>query len=283
MTIPLILWFQLFTPNDPTVGFADALMKQGDYFRAITEYKRAMYHSTEESVKDYCLVQIAQAYRKSGKIESAVEYAAVLLAKPDVAPSLRYRANLAVGQSYFESNMPQLALAYFEAARDHQDSLLFPMLCLGVTHAALGNHEKGAGYFEEAVQLQTNMDLKDRYADFASKVRLMERRPRKSPALAGGLSAVVPGAGQLYSDHAYDAFQAFFYTASMAFATYAMYNYEHSGNRQLLWTYVGASITGIFYVSNVIGASRTAQYRNWKVEGDFTRELYDAIVVYEPR
>ena len=57
-----ILFLQLSISQN-VVGFADALMHQGDYFRAISEYKRAAYYITDDSIKNYCLLQIARSYQ----------------------------------------------------------------------------------------------------------------------------------------------------------------------------------------------------------------------------
>ena len=59
--IPLVA-----THPGPT-AFADALMRQGDYFRAITEYKRTLFESDDPELRRRCTLRIGRAYRKSMK------------------------------------------------------------------------------------------------------------------------------------------------------------------------------------------------------------------------
>ncbi|MGH7451093.1 MAG: DUF5683 domain-containing protein, partial [bacterium] len=109
-----------------------------------------------------------------------------------------------------------------------------------------------------------------------------KEQPKKSPFIASSLSFVLPGSGQLYSGHTYDAVQAFLFTASFGFAAYAIYKYEHSFKEHLELTYIGISITAIFHAAKVIGANRTAHYRNWKKNRDFIKSIHDVVMVYEP-
>ncbi|MBI3004817.1 MAG: hypothetical protein HYY49_05310 [Ignavibacteriales bacterium] len=276
MQVLMILCLQVGL-QAPT-GFADKLMKERDYFRAITEYKRAMFEARKDSITIYCLSQIARAYQKSAKSELAIEYAAELLMRPDASAMYRQRANITIGLCYLQDKMPQLALPYLKTAHEENDTVQFALLCLGLAYVGLQQFEEAAGYFDKTAEREKDPAFKLKMMDFAASTRSMLQRSQKSPLLAASLSAAVPGAGQLYSDHPYDAFQAFVYTASMAFGTYSMYKYEHELKGQLVWTYVGISITGVFHLANIIGAYRTAEYRNWRQLSDFSNELFEFVI-----
>jgi hypothetical protein len=88
--------------------------------------------------------------------------------------------------------------------------------------------------------------------------------PRKSPALAGGLSAVLPGAGHLYCDRPRDALVSFLLNASFLWATVAAAERDQ-------WALAG--ILGFFelgwYGGNVVSSVNAAQKWNRREEQRF--------------
>ena len=276
-----ILCLQLSLPINDSTSFANALMRQGDYFRAISEYKRVLFYSRDDSTRNYCLLQIARCYRKSSKYESAVRYSSSLLNNATISPSLRWQSNLNLGITYLESKMPQLSLPYLQAAVTG-DSASFPLLCIGLAELEMQNWDKASGLFRRAAATSKNSVLQAQMFTLSDRIEKFPDQTWKSPFLASSFSFVLPGSGQLYSGHIYDGIQAFLVTASFAFATYAIYKYEQSSKGHLAWTYVSVSITGIFHAANVIGANRTAKYRNWKRRSDFVKNIHDSVMFYEP-
>jgi tetratricopeptide (TPR) repeat protein len=282
MTLEFLFCLQLsLAAPDTSPAFADALFRQEDYFRAISEYKRVLFYNSNDSIKNYCLVQIAKSYRKSFKYESAIRYSAALLNRAELSPALRRQGHLNLGLSYLESKMPQLALPYFQAAVAN-DSTAFPFLCMGLTELEKQNWDGAANWFRKAASTRRDSLAKAQIMGFSNSTAKLKNQSWKSPLLSSALSLVVPGSGQFYSGHVYDGVQAFLFTMSFAFATYATYKYEHAFNEHLRWTYAGVSVTAIFHAANVIGANRTARYRNWKKRSDFTKSVHDAVMLYEP-
>ncbi len=277
----LLLCLQLSGGVADSAAFADALMRQGDYFRAISEYKRVLFYNRNDSIQNYCLAQIAKSYRKSFKYESAIRYSAGLLNRANISPALRRQSNLNLGLSYLENKMPQLSLPYLQTAAAGY-STGFPLLCLGLAELEMKNLDKASTWFRDAGKIYGDSAFHVQILDISEALEKFKHQPRKSPFLASALSFFLPGSGQLYSGHAYDAFQAFLYTASFAFATYSVYKYEHAFKEHLGLTYVGISITAIFHAANLIGANRTAKYRNWKSHRDFAENVYDAVMLHEP-
>jgi len=84
----------------------------------------------------------------------------------------------------------------------------------------------------------------------------------RSPMLAAGLSAVLPGAGQASSGHWFDAVQAFGLVGFFGVSTYAAWQYDSRVSHNYVLTGVSAAITAVFYASNLYGAYRTADYYN---------------------
>jgi len=267
-------------PPHDTAGFADGLMRQHDYFRAITEYKRVLYEDADAPERSHYLLQIARAYRRSGHFEPAVQYAGAVLQSTGVDEPDQRAANLELGLTYLSWERAQLAVPFLESA-ERSDSTGFSTAALGLADLAMHRPESARARFTRAASS----------ADSARRVELEwardaiardEKIRGPSPAIATLLSLVMPGAGQVYSGHLYDGMQAFGFVGSFALATIAYYRYEHDVTHHLGWTFVGASITGMFHAANLVGAHRTAQYRNWKRRDDLRRAVADRVLRDEP-
>lgn len=278
----LIIVFPGYTFSQSSKEFADFLMLEGDYFRAITEYKRILFEKPIDSVENYCLYQVAKAYWKSRYYELAVRYVDRLLKKRDIDLSLRNQACLVGGFSYYEYNFPHLSMPYFQQLKVDSDMVSYPSLCLALVYAETSNWTSFNFAMSEAIQKEPKEEEKKHLGDIKNSFDEFAHRPPKSKFLACALSSVIPGAGQFYCGHTYDAFQAFAYTVGSLFATYGFYRYDKSVNGHLGLTYVAAAISGIFYASNIISAGRTADYRNWRLKKDLIHELYVSIEVNIP-
>ena len=108
--------------------------------------------------------------------------------------------------------------------------------------------------------VQTSFGLLDDY----------ELQPRKSPALAGAMSAVIPGSGQMYAEHYKDGLMAFVVNGLFIAGTVAAVDDENYA--------LAAIVGGIglpFYVGNIYGAATAS--RKWNMS--LSRKLRDDLVL----
>lgn len=105
--------------------------------------------------------------------------------------------------------------------------------------------------------------------------------PRRSPVMAGALSALVPGAGQLYSGHAGDAFMAFFSSGVLGLWSYSLIRSgveDEQGWRVGTGAALG-TVAAFTWTSNVFGAvrgaRRTNSYLRSRRSGEVLRETAD--------
>lgn len=99
--------------------------------------------------------------------------------------------------------------------------------------------------------------------------------PRRSPAVAGIFSAIVPGTGKMYSGEIKDGAIAFITIGLMSYQAYR--GFKRDGKNSVYGWIFGSISTG-FYLGNIYGATRSAkrfnerQKRNLKqrIEKDFT-------------
>ncbi|NIQ96268.1 MAG: tetratricopeptide repeat protein, partial [Desulfuromonadales bacterium] len=59
--------------ESPSLSFADALFAEGDYYRAITEYKRYLHHFPQGAEASRAALEIGRSYLAGGRYEQADE------------------------------------------------------------------------------------------------------------------------------------------------------------------------------------------------------------------
>lgn len=92
--------------------------------------------------------------------------------------------------------------------------------------------------------------------------------PYKSTALAGILSALIPGSGKIYAGETGDGIVGFLATAAFSFIAYDNFKAGHN-MRGWIW----AGVAGLFYAGNVYGSVAAAQIHNVKVTFEFNEKL----------
>lgn len=110
-------------------------------------------------------------------------------------------------------------------------------------------------------------------SDLMAKVR---SRRHYSPALALGLSAVVPGLGKAYAGRWQDGALSFFIIASSALQAWMGFNIAGS---QSVYAWANAILGGGFYLGNLYGSYQTARYarqdQNRLIHAESRRMLRD--------
>lgn len=259
LSIPRMLVGDSASSSDELIGYANSLMAQRDYYRGVSVLKQAAYFADDPKTKALCAFKIGEAYQKSGKYKSSVEYLERYIAGA-AADTLLYRAQMYLGASYLQLGRYNKAVASFSQAENTKND------GAGLVWAAYSNVQQGE-FAAASDRLQSI--IRGREGDaiaLGSQEILREidayRGSRQSAQTASILSALCPGLGQLYARHYYDAAQAFIMVNSFAYMTYASYRLGALGEQSHLATVLSTVATGMFYYANIIGAGRTAAYRN---------------------
>jgi putative component of membrane protein insertase Oxa1/YidC/SpoIIIJ protein YidD len=168
------------------VAFADSLFERGEWAAARIEYERLLHARPGSKLAVRCRERAAICLAKARRRGDALAH----LARIDDA------AERAAARALVERELgrPHSALA---AAEKAGSPLLSGFLALEADLA-----EEARAEFARLGQEGVEREL-------SARIDSIERLPRKSPALAGSLSAVLPGAGQLYVGRPGDALVAF--------------------------------------------------------------------------
>lgn len=97
---------------------------------------------------------------------------------------------------------------------------------------------------------------------------------RKSPFLAGAMSALIPGTGKVYAGRWKDGLVSFLMTATAGFATVRGYN----RNNQSVYPWVMASFFTFYYTGNIYGSVRAATGYNKKLEDEWSGQVRDFVL-----
>lgn len=235
-----------------SIPYADHLFKKGEYYRAISEYERYLFHhvrTREDS--NFCHLQIAKSYYFGGDYENAIYYVDRLRMNPDIdAPSL----NKYAGLSYLKRGYPKLATTYFERCTEDKDRALL----IGISFIYQHEWEKAYKHFMLLGQsADTALSFHARSLALISKEGTHVER--KNPLLAGFLG-LVPGAGYIYTGMYQTAVSSFVVNSLLLGSSYELYRED------LVFPASTVLLVAVgFYVGNMYGSVNAAvKYNNKK-------------------
>ena len=259
LSLPVALRGESALSSGERLRYADSLLSQRDYYRGISVLKEVAHFADDPATKALCVFKIGEAYQKSRKYRSATGYLERYIADAH-SDTLLYRARMYLGASWLRLGRHQRAVESFLRAETLADD------GTGRVWAAYSNLD--GGEVAAATDLLQAI-IREREGDpvaLGTQEILREvasfKGSRHSPRVASTLSAFCPGLGQVYARHYYDAAQAFVLVNSFAYMTYASYRLGDLGEQSHLVTALSAAVTGMFHYANILGAGRTAAYRN---------------------
>ncbi len=235
-------------------AFADALSDEGDCYRAATEYRRLAFLTGNEETRRRSQMMIGRCYFRHGEWEAAAsEYAEA--ASLGLSSVERYAARQMAAAAHFNAGSFGRALRELEAQVpvDRADSVRADFI-RGLCHLSLGDWKKGGGLFRELAGYAPEPAAAQAAFYLAQKARTGPDVPRKNAALAGVLSAAIPGAGQVYAGRTRDGLRHFVFDGLLVYAAYWLFREENYAGGYLL-----AGFTLPFYAGNIVGARRSAE------------------------
>lgn len=254
------------------MDYAEFLMKDEDYFRAISMYKQIMYFSDDVVTRNFCLLQIAKAYHKGNRFKASIKFLSRLLNQSHLSASYLNRAQIYLGLNYYGLRSYTLAEDQLQKAVS-TDTTGFASYYLALVELEKGNWRIAGESYERVSQKFGHTRIGILSKQLTEEVLKGEDLDSKNPYLAAVFSTILPGSGQFYCHHYYDGIQAFLYVGAFALATHAAYRYDRDFNKNYISTYIAFSITSLFHIGNIIGAQRTASYYNLKQKQRFLDQI----------
>lgn len=217
-----------------TCSFADSLYSQGDYARAVIEYKRLLFAGAVES--SYTSYRIGMSYKSSGRHGESIHHFRKALSAPVPSPS-EESISLQLADVYLRTRQYSLARLELEGIRSSQARTL---------HAASHLLEWG---FEDAGRILD--ETSDPTGELRTVVQEGERLRLLDERMMAICSAILPGSGQILSGHVVDGILSFLLVSSSGFLAYDAVRDKRYVDAslifgQLFWRFYGGNIQSTY-------------------------------------
>ncbi len=253
-------------PNsNQTLSFANHLFDTGDYYRAITEYQRYLFITPKSAKTDFVNLKIALAYLEGKELDIAFESLDQITHQPNNSYAETARLRLAGGlyaDKQYNNAITTISAAPHLPGNRHEIDIF-----LGLCQLHNGNLQQAETYF---LPLQNNKLLTKELLNACNQYRNI---PQKKKWLAGTLSALLPGSGQLYVKRPHDAAWAFLLNSIFLSATY--YAFE---NDETVAGIFAASLEVVWYTGNIYNAANGAHKYNQHQENIFFHDLEEKTI-----
>jgi len=258
--------------EDEQLGFADSLVQEGEYYRAVTEYKRFLYFYPQSDKRDVAHFRIGTAFF------AGEDYGEAVNAFHDFRQfytESKYilGAHYLEGTSYWRLKRYDQAQTTFETIIDFfpgTEDAQHALKAMTAISLDKGDAKAGLKYLNNYMkQYGQNVEIA-RIEKAKNLISEYENAPRKSRALAATLSAIIPGTGYMYAGRYGDGWTAFATNALFIYGTVTAVQQEN---------YTTAYIVGAFglpfYIGNIYGSANAVKKWNLGVRKD----LHDRIFI----
>jgi tetratricopeptide (TPR) repeat protein len=280
----LILFFMRFLYADNNykpyslmgmLNFATSLYKEGDYYRAITEYKRVLFFYPTYAKKSEVLFMIGKSYFRGKKYEQAITY---LSSSHSVNnKKISFERDILLMLSYYHTKNYALVIDEItDIKKKYTVSYEFLDVIAGVSYASLGDFGMAKKIFDDLYVDTKDNDKKEFFKEFSKLLDKANSYSYKSPLFSGILSAIFPGLGYIYCGRYVDGIISFLLVGLSSFVAY-------DGYRHNSWVQFGVfSILAIsFYGGNIYGSVRRAIKDNYLVAKDELDKINIKLYEYE--
>ncbi len=262
----------IFLTEELQLKVADAFMAEEEYYRAVTEYKKFLFLFPDSEKADYALFRVGLAYYRGQEYGTATQTFATVRERYGQG-SYAAEAGYFEGLGHWKLGRFDRADAAFErVATLSPSSEQAPLALLGKSLLSF-DAKNLPGCRHELERFLASYPGDARANNVRETIALLENNkelPRKSPALAGVMSALVPGSGYMYAGRYGDGIMALVVNGLFIAGTVVAIDEENYA--------VAAIVGGIglpFYVGNIYGSANAATKWNIAVR----KELRGRIAV----
>jgi tetratricopeptide (TPR) repeat protein len=251
---------------DKQFSFAEVLLAEGDYYRAISEYKRFVYFFPENKLVETCNYRIGECYYRAKRWQEAREAFTTFIKQYPVSPLIPGALYLK-GMAEKQLRRYTDALSTFERVIKSTSSEIADKAVYqsAIIYIEMEDWQKARETFS---LVPKDSSLSESASIMASELLHIDDLPKKSPVTAGTLAAILPGAGHLYTERPTDALVAFLLNGAFIFGAIELFSHDN---------YIAGGIVTFFelgwYTGNIYSAVSSAHKYNKKTRDDFIEHL----------
>ncbi|MFA5329626.1 MAG: hypothetical protein WC384_17665 [Prolixibacteraceae bacterium] len=252
------LFSQDFYNHDNSLKFGEYLYHSNQYDLAVREFERCVFLKPDDRQSYLFLFKI---YRKTNAFEKAIESYKQFSGKTgfidmDQEFGSEYFKLLVQNEKYEDAGSFINSNDFFKQNSDFKLSTIL-----------LRKSWKEAGNFKSEYEDKLNRSL----VEIADQGQALKR---KSPALAGILSVIIPGSGKVYSGRWKDGLISFLMTSTTAFMAVRGFN----KNPKSFYPWAMGTLSVVYYSGNIYGSTQTANKYNKDKENELVNKTRDFIL-----
>jgi tetratricopeptide (TPR) repeat protein len=261
--------------NIPGEGFADFLVKKGEYDRAITEYFRLLYISENPTQKANILRKIALCFYQESDYEAYISFFNKNDSNFTAETVLHAEMILYLAKSYYHLNNYQKAIFTLEWSTTTSNASFFNenQLLLAISYARIFDWQMA---MEKLKLVEPDSPGKITADHLIHSFANFPKLPRKSPFWAGTFSAVIPGSGYIYCHRPATSITSFLVNGLLIWAIRdAMVRKQYGLASAVSFFELG------WYVGNIKGSVEAAYSYNFNVRNQFIDRLLEKENLFE--
>lgn len=248
--------------------FAESLFQQGDFFRAITEYKRFIFFYPEDELVEDAYFRIGESYFRVGRWDDTITSVDEFLnefPESDLADAALFlKATAQRNLNRYDEALTSYSQIVKRGIEPYKDQAIYQSAMVFVARNEWEKAKSALSLMPEASPLYPAAKTYSEGLDRINEI------PSKSPAVAGSLAAVLPGAGHVYTERYRDAAIAFLLNGAFIWSAVELFRKEE---------YVTGGIVTFFelgwYSGNIYSAVSSAHKYNERSKGDYLKELQE--------
>ena len=254
--------------------FADSLFQEGDYLNAAHEYKRLLFLHPDTPRIDFIAFRVAASYQNAGKLENAIRAYQLLI---DTYPKsiLVERAKNNIAQCHVLLGDSQQGLASLKQfLSEHKGSSLAPRVqfTIGMLHVDKGEWAQASRAWSDVYSTYPESSFAKVSDRLARTIKNADTLPHRSPTVAGVLSALIPGSGQIYSGRTVDGLYTF--VGMVVLGSAGLYY----ADQERYEVAIPVGVLSVFFYGNGIYQSiQSARVFNVRYEEQFRNRLQQEI------
>lgn len=250
----------LVTSEEKQYNFAMNLFNEGEYYRAITEWKRFIYFFPNSEMIDDAALFIGKSYLMGKEYNIAIENFRKFrdsFSYSDLIPECLY----SIGIGYLKKEEYHMARDFFEKVkREYPDSIWVEksIIMNSWSYAKEGDFSKASSEINGERISDEKFGLLAK--EFSSEIEKGEMITKKSPRTAGLLAAILPGSGHFYLGRYKDGTVALLLNASFIWGAVASFQQNNYAVGGILTFFEIGWYTGNIY--SAVGAAY--KYNRWE-------------------
>jgi tetratricopeptide (TPR) repeat protein len=251
----------LYDP-DHSRKYAEYLFSSQQHELAAQEYERLIFYDNSNTGFKLNLIK---SYRLSGNLSTGIRRIYSFYGhSPDTMPRL-------FSEEYLKMQLLSDSLQVVRTFLNGNTTLSPANIAIFQSCNMLLNGE----YKQATLFVKKSFEINPAFPEELIKISARSANMKlKSPLLAAGFSAIVPGSGKFYTRNWSDGIVSLLFVAGNAFQAYRGFN-EHGIKSGYGWAF--ASLSASFYIGNIFGSAKAARRYNTNRKNEIDNQVFEIV------